>query len=127
MAVNITEDFYYSIFGGTDYPELDRLLVRAGNEIDNVILRSPSGENEERSYSFAVCAQAEYMGLCGGVEAWAMSVSGNASSVSIGSFSMSQGGSSSGGSGGASDNGICSRALRYLERAGLLYRGCEAW
>lgn len=124
MAVNVTEDFYYSIFGGTDYPELDRLLKRAGNEIDSVILRSPSGENEERQYSLAVCAQAEYMGLCGGVEAWAMSVSGNASSVSIGSFSMSQGGSASG---GASDDGICGSALQYLSRAGLLYRGCAVW
>lgn len=123
MAVNVTEDFYYSIFGGTDYPELDRLLKRAGNEIDSIILRSPSGELEERNYSFAVCAQAEYMGLCGGVEAWAMSVSGNASSVSIGSFSMSQGGSS----GGGSDNGICGKAMMYLDRAGLLYRGCAAW
>ena len=123
MAVNVTEDFYYSIFGGTDYPELDRLLKRAGNEIDSLILRSPEGELEERQYSFAVCAQAEYMGLCGGVEAWAMSVSGNASSVSIGSFSMSQGGSS-GGSGGTSDDGICGKAMMYLDRAGLLYRGC---
>ena len=126
MAVNVTEDFYYSIFGGTDYPELDRLLKRAGNEIDSLILRSPEGELEERQYSFAVCAQAEYMGVCGGVEAWAMSVSGNASSVSIGSFSMSRGGSS-GGSGGTSDNSICGKAMMYLDRAGLLYRGCAAW
>ena len=124
MAVNVTEDFYYSIFGGTDYPELDRLLKRAGNEIDSLILRSPEGELEERQYSFAVCAQAEYMGLCGGIEAWAASVSGTVSSFSIGSFSMSQGGSASGGS---SDNGICSRAMEYLSKSGLLYRGCAAW
>ena len=124
MAVNVTEDFYYSIFGGTDYPELDRLLKRAGNEIDSIILRSPSGELEERQYSFAVCAQAAYMGLCGGIEAWAASVSGTVSSFSIGSFSMSQGGSASGGS---SDNGICSRAMEYLSKSGLLYRGCAAW
>ena len=124
MAVNVTEDFYYSIFGGTDYPELDRLLKRAENEIDSLILRSPSGELEERQYSFAVCAQAEYMGLCGGIEAWAASVSGTVSSFSIGSFSMSQGGSASGGS---SDNGICSRAMEYLSKSGLLYRGCAAW
>ena len=123
MAVNVTEDFYYSIFGGTDYPELDRLLKRAGNEIDSLILRSPEGELEERQYSFAVCAQAEYMGLCGGVEAWAVSVSGTASSFAVGAFSMSQGGSASGGS----DNGICSRAMEYLSRSGLLYRGCEVW
>lgn len=127
MAVNVTEDFYYSIFGGTDYPELDRLLKRAGNEIDNLILRSPEGELEERQYSFAVCAQAEYMGLCGGVEAWAMSVSGNLSSVSIGSVSMSYGGSSSGAGTKLSALGICSRAEAYLDKGGLLYRGCAVW
>ena len=59
----------------------------------------------------------------GGVEAWAVSVSGTASSFAVGAFSMSQGGSASGGS----DNGICSRAMEYLSRSGLLYRGCEVW
>ena len=124
MAVDISSDFYFNIYGGTEYEDIDRLLRRAANEIDSVILRSPEGELEERQYSFAVCAQAEYMGLCGGVEAWAASVSGTVSSVSIGSFSMSQGGSASGGS---SDNGICSRAMEYLSKSGLLYRGCGVW
>ena len=124
MAVDISSDFYFNIYGGTEYEDIDRLLRRAANEIDSVILRSPEGELEERQYSFAVCAQAEYMGLCGGVEAWAASVSGTVSSFSIGSFSMSQGGSASGGS---SDNGICSRALAYLSKSGLFYRGRAAW
>ena len=120
----VSKEFYHDIFCGADYPELDRLLKRAEIEIEKLILRSPEGELEERQYSFAVCAQAEYMGLCGGVEAWAASVSGTVSSFSIGSFSMSQGGSASGGS---SDNGICSRAMEYLSKSGLLYRGCAAW
>ena len=120
----VSKEFYHDIFCGADYPELDRLLNRAEVEIEKLILRPPSGELEERQYSFAVCAQAEYMGLCGGVEAWAASVSGTVSSFSIGSFSMSQGGSASGGS---SDNGICSRAMEYLSKSGLLYRGCAAW
>ena len=124
MAVDISSDFYFNIYGGTEYEDIDRLLRRAANEIDSVILRSPEGELEERQYSFAVCAQAEYMGLCGGIEAWAASVSGTASSVSIGSFSMSQGSSASG---SASDGGICGSALQYLSRAGLLYRGCAVW
>ena len=118
----VSKEFYHDIFCGTDYPELDRLLKRAEIEIEKLILRSPEGELEEKSYSFAVCAQAEYMGLCGGVEAWAVSVSGTAASFSVGSFSMSQGGSS-----GSPDNGICSRAMEYLSRSGLLYRGCEVW
>ena len=120
----VSKEFYHDIFCGADYPELDRLLKRAEIEIEKLILRSPEGELEEKSYSFAVCAQAEYMGLCGGVEAWAASVSGTISSFGIGSFSMSQGGSASGGS---SDNGICSRAMEYLSKSGLLYRGCAAW
>ena len=124
MAGDISSDFYFNIYGGTEYEDIDRLLRRAAHEIASLILRSPEGELEERQYSFAVCAQAEYMGLCGGIEAWAASVSGTVSSVSIGSFSMSQGGSASGGS---SDNGICSRAMEYLSKSGLLYRGCAAW
>ena len=122
----VSKEFYHDIFCGADYPELDRLLKRAEVEIEKLILRSPEGELEERQYSFAVCAQAEYMGLCGGVEAWAVSVSGTAASFSVGSFSMSQGGSS-GERNGAASLGICSRAESYLDRAGLLYRGCEVW
>ena len=122
----VSKEFYHDIFCGADYPELDRLLKRAEIEIEKLILRSPEGELEERNCSFAVCAQAEYMGLCGGVEAWAVSVSGTAASFSIGSFSMSQGGSS-GERNGAASLGICSRAESYLDRAGLLYRGCEVW
>ena len=119
----VSKEFYHDIFCGADYPELDRLLKRAEIEIEKLILRSPEGELEERNYSFAVCAQAEYMGLCGGVEAWAVSVSGTAASFSVGSFSMSQGGSS-GERNGAASLGICSRAESYLDRTGLLYRGC---
>lgn len=122
--MTVSTDFYHSIFCGSDYPELDRLLKRAEVEVEKLILRPPSGELEERQYSFAVCAQAEYMGLCGGVEAWAASVSGTASSFAVGAFSMSQGGAASGGD---SASGICSRAMEYLSRSGLLYRGCEVW
>ena len=115
----VSKEFYHDIFCGADYPELDRLLKRAEIEIEKLILRSPEGELEEKSYSFAVCTQAEYMGLCGGVEAWAVSVSGTAASFSVGAFSMSQGGSS-GERNGAASLGICSRAESYLDRAGLL-------
>ena len=123
----VSKEFYHDIFCGADYPELDRLLKRAEIAIEKLILRSPEGELEERNYSFAVCAQAEYMGLCGGVEAWAASVSGNLSSVSIGSVSMSYGGSSSGAGAKLSALGICSRTEAYLDKGGLLYRGCAVW
>jgi hypothetical protein len=122
--MTVDEDFYYSIYGGTEYSGIDRLLKRAENEIDRIILRSPHGESETREYSFAVCAQAEYIGLCGGIEAWAASASGTAASFSVGSFSMSRGGSSSESS---SCEGVSGRALEYLSRSGLLYRGCAVW
>lgn len=116
-------DFYINIYGGVEYDDLSRLLLRAGNEINCFILRSPETEEEERQFDLAVCAQAEYMGLCGGVEAWCSVVSGGVSSFTVGSFSMSQGGASGSGAGGSSA-GVCSRALAYLDKAGLLYRGC---
>lgn len=122
--MTVDTGFYYDIYCGTEYEDIDRLLLRAAREIDNVILAEPEGEMQERQYKLAVCAQAEYMGLCGGIEAWAASGSGAASSFSVGAFSMSCGGSASG---GGSDNGICSRSMEYLSRAGLLYRGCGAW
>lgn len=116
-------DFYINIYGGVEYDDLSRLLLRAGNVIDSVILTEPDGENQERAYNFAVCAQAEYIGLCGGVEAWCSVASGSVSSFTVGSFSMSQGGASGSGAGGSSA-GVCSGALAYLDKAGLLYRGC---
>lgn len=115
--------FYEDIYGGVMYDDIDRLLKRSSNEIDSVIFMPPCGDEQERLYSFAVCAQAEYMGLCGGVEAWSAKTSGDVASVSVGSFSMSYGGGS-GGNGGSSASGICSRAMEYLSKSGLLYRGC---
>lgn len=117
------KDFYINIYGGVEYDDLSRLLTRAGNAVDSVMLTEPDGEAQERLYDFAVCAQAEYMGLCGGIEAWCGVTSGGALSFTVGSFSMSQG--SSGNSSSGSDSaGVCSRALEYLDKAGLLYRGC---
>lgn len=114
-------DFYRNIYCGSEYPDMEKLLKRSSNEIDSVIFMPPQGEYQQRQYDFAVCAQAEYMGLSGGVEAWAAAVSGNMSSFSIGSFSMSRGGNS----GSSGSSGICSRAMEYLSRSGLLYRGAD--
>lgn len=119
MAVN--SDFYYTSFGGTDFPDIDRLLTRAERAVEYAVLSAPQSEYQQEQYALAVCAQAEHMGLCGGVEMWAASVSGNTQSLSIGSFSISQGNASSEGLGAM---GICSSAEAYLEKAGLLFRGC---
>lgn len=114
-------DFYKNIYCGTEYDDMERLLKRSSNEIDSVIFIPPQGEYQQRQYDFAVCAQAEYMGLSGGVEAWAAKSSGDIAGVTVGSFSMSFKNSGSVGSGSVS--GICSRAMEYLSKAGLLYRG----
>lgn len=115
--------FYEDIYGGVMYDDIDKLLKRSSNEIDSVIFMPPCGDEQERLYSFAVCAQAEYMGLCGGVEAW-QSMRYMPGSFSIGSFSMS---GSSGSLENGNRDGICSRSLSYLDKGGLLYRGCGVW
>lgn len=114
-------DFYRNVYCGREYEDMERLLKRSSNEIDSVIFMPPQREYQQMAYDFAVCAQAEYMGLCGGIEAWAQTVSGNPSSVTVGSFSVSYGS----GSGNASANGICSRSMEYLSKSGLLYRGSD--
>ena len=122
MAVD--KDFYTNVYGGNEYPDIDRLLVRAERAVECLIVTDPVTEREQKYYDLAVCAQAEYMGLCGGVEAWAVSVSGTASSFSVGSFSMSSGGSSAGGMSGTA-KGISEEAFAFLEKGGLLFRGCN--
>lgn len=124
MAVDRT--FYEEIYGGAEYDDIDRLLIRAERVVENVITVTPESDFGQRQYDFAVCAQAEYIGLCGGVEAWETNISGTAQSFTVGSFSMSQGGSSGDG-GGFRAKGISSCAKSYLERGGLLYRGCAVW
>lgn len=121
MAVD--SRFYYEVYGGSEYADIDRLLLRAENEIECLIVTYPVTEREQRYYNLAVCAQAEYMGLCGGVEAWQSSSSGNASSVTVGSFSFSQGSSSE----KSGSKGIAPSVFGLLEKGGLLYRGCDVW
>ena len=122
MAVD--KDFYTNVYGGGEFSDIDRLLIRAERAIECLIVTDPVTEREQNYFNLAVCAQAEYMGLCGGVEAWAVSVSGDASSFSVGSFSMSSGGSS-GSSSGGNAKGIADEAFALLEKGGLLFRGCD--
>lgn len=124
--MTVDAEYYTNHFGGTDYADIDRLLIRAEKAISNMIIVTPEGAVQEKAYMDAVCAQAEYMGLCGGIEAWSALVSGTASSVSIGSFSLSQG-SSAASSGTAYRKGISADAVSYLETAGLLERRCCVW
>ena len=67
----------------------------------------------------AVCAQAEFISSCGGLESFN---SGSVPSFSIGKFSMNGGGKNSSVS-SSSPASAAPLMLSYLESAGLLYRG----
>ena len=131
MSALVDENYYNNVYKGVQAEnDLSALLERASDivrqnclyVIDDIeALPSFMQENLKK----AVCAQAEFMEMNGGIEAFA---SGNASSgtgFSIGKFSMS-GVNSSGSSGGISGK-ISGRnspdMLAYLEAIGFLYRG----
>lgn len=109
-------------FDGTD-EELTKLLSRAADVVNQSICLSgytveTVPEKLRPAVSKAVCAQADYIESCGGVESL---TEGAYSSVSLGKFSYSGGGSASGES--ASGASLCILAERYLLPTGLLYRG----
>ncbi len=116
MKINVDKEYYYEIYGGDKYDDIDRILKRAALIVDSRILIGISTDEQVTAYKNAVCAQAEYMGSMGGASALNM---GTVSSFSIGSFSMSTGGGAS----GDGSHEISGNALDYLDRAGLLYRG----
>lgn len=121
MTVNA--DYYLNSFGGSEQADIDRLLIRAERVIQTLMLKAPETALQNKAYADAVCAQAEYMGLCGGIDGWLATSSGMAQSVSVGSFSISQGQGSS----GSALRGISSDAVSILEIAGLLERRCDVW
>lgn len=111
----VTSDYYYNTYHGVEFDDIDTYLARAEDMIQNIISSDPEGEYQQTHYNKAVCAQAEAIGIGGGLAVWL--TAGSSSSFTIGSFSMS-GGSVSGGSVQVSDV-----AMGYLESAGLLSRG----
>ena len=115
-------NFYLNEYGGAEYPDLEKLLKRAGHIIDCCILHGVEGF-QQRYYDLAVCAEAEYIGSLGGVEAFTEINNGSVNSFTVGSFSVSSGGS--GGASGTAYNSSaapCPAAVMYLERGGLLGR-----
>lgn len=119
--MTVDSEYYYDCFGGTEQADIDRLLLRAEKTVNSMILISPNTELQEKAYKDAVCAQAEYMGMCGGLNAWILSSSGSAQSYTVGSFSMS-----TGNSGSTSRSVLCKDAVSYLEISGLLERRCNS-
>lgn len=119
--MTVDSKYYVDVYGGEMFEDINRLLRRAEDVISCVITQEPENAMQETYYKKAICAQAEYIGLCGGVAAWQATMSRNGVSVTVGSFSMSGGGSSDGSS--AQSNGIAPDALKFLEKGGLCYRG----
>jgi len=116
------KNFYLNEYGGTEYPDIEKLLRRAGHIIDCYILHGVE-EFQQKWYDLAVCAEAEYIGSLGGVGALTELNNGAVNSFTIGSFSVSSGGSGS--SSGTSENTSavpCPAAIAFLDRGGLLGR-----
>lgn len=120
----VTTDYYLHTYGGVNYDGLESLIARATQVIDCIISTPPAvGTGQETCYKNAVCAQAENIGLCGGVDAWLAESSGG--SFTIGSFSMS-GSSGADQSSTGSTGAVCGYARSWLEKGGLTYRGVSA-
>lgn len=114
----VTSDYYYNTYHGVEFDDIDTYLARAEDMIQNIISSDPEGEYQQTHYSKAVCAQAEAIGLSGGLAVWLSGAQGG--SFTIGSFSMSDGSSTAAGGGFVRISG---EAMGYLESARLLCRG----
>lgn len=117
----ITADYYLNEWGGTfegTERELEMLLSRASDVIDNAIYLSGKSvaDSSDSRVLKAICAQADYIIFCGGLEC--MNESGG--SVTLGKFSYSECG---GGSSSVSACSLCEQAEAYLLPTGLLYKG----
>lgn len=124
MASLVDESYYKNVYKGADIDNLDVVLDRASDIVRQHTLYTIDKIDclpffMQENVKKAVCAEAEYIGNNGGLEALNMS---NAASFSIGRFSMSAGG---GGSGNSTSNTVPAAPLMlsYLESVGLLYRG----
>lgn len=116
------ENYYLNVYGGIEYPDLAKLLKRAEHIIDCSILHVVR-EWQQEWYDNAVCAQAEYIGSQGGIEAYTELMNSGGGNLTIGSFSISSGGNSSGNKTASSgDAAPCAAAISYLDRGGLLGR-----
>jgi hypothetical protein len=125
--MSVSTEYYLETFEGVEFDGLEWLLARAEQMVGCLISSTPAeGTEAERCYKNAVCAQAENMGLSGGVAAWLAEQKAGGSSFSIGSFSMSGSSGSSSGTAGSSRTGVCDGCMMWLEKGGLLYRGIPA-
>lgn len=122
----VTKAYYLEVYGGYEYDDLEDLLKRAEQAVRCIISAEPVPDTEQEiCYKNAVCAQAEVIGMCGGINSW-LANSQSGGGFTIGSFSMS--GSSSGvGQGSSGSTGDVPYYTRsWLEKGGLIYRGVDA-
>ena len=119
MAISVDIGYYYDVYGGEEYDDIDRCLKRGADIIDSMIIVEPVTEMQITAYKKAVCAEAEYIANCGGASD--INEGNSAASFSLGRFSYSSG--SSGGSSAGISGKASTLAVMYLDKAGLLYRG----
>lgn len=93
---------------------IDRLTYSRSTNFDNL------SEDEQTAIKYAVCAQAEYEFLNG--DPYKKSLSGSSDKLSIGSFSIEQGGKNSQGDSRQLDK-VSPKAYEYLLNADLLFSG----
>ncbi len=117
MKINVDKEYYYNIYGGDKYDDIDRILKRAADIVELAVLVPVITDEQQEAYKNAVCAEAEYIGNMGGT---AEINSSAVSSFSLGKFSMSM---QAGSSGNSTENMLPTLAVNFLDRAGLLYRG----
>lgn len=115
-------DFYYNVYGGAAFDDIELYLKRASHIIECFVIVNVA-DWQQQYFDLAVCAQAEYIGNCGGIQPFLDNVSGNVSSLTVGSFSITKSASQAGGS-SVSGGGLvpCLAALSFLDKGALLGR-----
>lgn len=116
--INVDVSYYTDVYGGESPEEAESCLKRAADIIDSIILIEPKGDMQISAYKWAVCAQAEFIVERGGNAS--INSAAGISSLSLGKFSVSTGGS---GSDNSCAEKISDIAVMHLDKAGLLYRG----
>ena len=124
-------NYYNNVYKGAKIGnDPETLLERASDIVRQSCINLPDDIEKlpdimQENIRKAVCAQAEFMEMNGGAEAFANENFSAGTGFSIGNFSVSKG--SSGSSGENISGKISARnspaMISYLEAAGLLYRG----
>ena len=58
MAISVDSSYYYDVYMGKEYDDIDRCLKRAADIIDGMIIVPITTEPQIEAYKNAVCAEA---------------------------------------------------------------------